>query len=154
MARREAKRSPGSGVNGAIILDILNLIGRFFKFGMETKQFPSPSMRRPVSVKPFLSSFLFFHSPLLYTSCAKRCPGLQRYARRRGRTGLKRNRLRRIVLHSVASGGRKIGLKIRCPQGRVGSTPSSGTKLKVLALLSWRFVLFAKKTVLFSIESV
>jgi hypothetical protein len=28
--------------DGAIILDILNLIGRFFKFGMETKQFPSP----------------------------------------------------------------------------------------------------------------
>jgi len=28
------------GVDGAIILDILNLIGRFFKFGMETKQFP------------------------------------------------------------------------------------------------------------------
>jgi hypothetical protein len=26
----------------AIILDILNLIGRFFKFGMETKQFPGP----------------------------------------------------------------------------------------------------------------
>ncbi len=25
----------------AIILDILNLIGRFFKFGMETKQFRS-----------------------------------------------------------------------------------------------------------------
>jgi hypothetical protein len=25
-----------------IILDILNLIGRFFKFGMETKEFPSP----------------------------------------------------------------------------------------------------------------
>ena len=29
------------GADGAIILDILNLIGRFFKFGMETKQFPS-----------------------------------------------------------------------------------------------------------------
>jgi hypothetical protein len=29
-------------VDGAIILDILNLIGRFFKFGMETKQFSSP----------------------------------------------------------------------------------------------------------------
>jgi hypothetical protein len=28
--------------DGAIILDILNLVGRFFKFGMETKQFPSP----------------------------------------------------------------------------------------------------------------
>jgi hypothetical protein len=27
--------------DGAIILDILNLVGRFFKFGMETKQFPS-----------------------------------------------------------------------------------------------------------------
>lgn len=26
------------GVDGAIILDILNLIGRFFKFGTETKQ--------------------------------------------------------------------------------------------------------------------
>jgi hypothetical protein len=33
-------------LDGAIILDILNLIGRFFKFGMETKQFSSPSMRR------------------------------------------------------------------------------------------------------------
>jgi hypothetical protein len=30
--------------DGAIILDILNLVGRFFKFGMETKQFPSPNM--------------------------------------------------------------------------------------------------------------
>src|SRR5580704_11297105 len=43
--------------DGAIILDILNLIGRFFKFGMETKQFPSPSMRRPVDVKHTLTFF-------------------------------------------------------------------------------------------------
>jgi hypothetical protein len=28
------------GIDGAIILDILNFIGRFFNFGMETKQFP------------------------------------------------------------------------------------------------------------------
>ena len=32
IARRRADR--------AIVLDILNLIGRFFKLGMETKQFP------------------------------------------------------------------------------------------------------------------
>jgi hypothetical protein len=30
-------RMPADGV---IIVDILNLIGRFFKFGMETEQFP------------------------------------------------------------------------------------------------------------------
>jgi hypothetical protein len=29
-------------VDGEIIHGILNLIGRFFKGGMETKQFPSP----------------------------------------------------------------------------------------------------------------
>jgi hypothetical protein len=39
---RPKGRSLGCGADGAIILDILNLIGRFFKFGMETKQFPSP----------------------------------------------------------------------------------------------------------------
>jgi hypothetical protein len=40
--------------------------------------------------------------------------------------------------------GRRGGLKIRCPQGRVGSTPSSGTNLKIPR----------KKTVLSCIESV
>jgi hypothetical protein len=30
----------GRGVNQAIILDILSRSGRFFKLGMETKQFP------------------------------------------------------------------------------------------------------------------
>jgi hypothetical protein len=39
---RPKGRSLGCGADGAIILDILNLIGRFFKFGMETKQFPRP----------------------------------------------------------------------------------------------------------------
>jgi hypothetical protein len=33
---------------------------------MKTKQFPSPSMRRPVSVKPFLSFFSLFFFLLLY----------------------------------------------------------------------------------------
>ena len=34
--------------DGAIILDILNLVGRFLKFGMETKQFPSPNIASSV----------------------------------------------------------------------------------------------------------
>jgi hypothetical protein len=40
--RGQKVESLGCGADGAIILDILNLIGRFIKFGMETKQFPSP----------------------------------------------------------------------------------------------------------------
>ena len=28
--------------------------------------------------------------------------------------------------------GRRDGLKIRCPQGRAGSTPATGTKLKAI----------------------
>ena len=33
-----------AGPIGAMILDILNFIGRFFKGGMETNQFPSPAL--------------------------------------------------------------------------------------------------------------
>ena len=32
--------------------------------------------------------------------------------------------------------GRRGGLKIRCPQGRVGSTPSSGTTATFLEMLA------------------
>ena len=43
-------------VDGAIILHILNFIGRFFKLGMETKQFPSPDWSKRKS--PNSSSFV------------------------------------------------------------------------------------------------
>jgi len=39
---RGQKVDRSDGADGAIIVDILNLIGRFLKFGMETKQFPNP----------------------------------------------------------------------------------------------------------------
>ena len=45
------------GVDGAIILDILKLIGRFFKFGIETKQFPSPVES---AYRPFKALLYFF----------------------------------------------------------------------------------------------
>src|SRR5713101_8976008 len=35
-----------AGSMGRSSLDMLNFIGRFFKFGMETKQFPSPDKSR------------------------------------------------------------------------------------------------------------
>jgi hypothetical protein len=59
-----------AGADGAIILDILDLIGRFFKFGMErsNSQVLIGRNRTSLTMLTLSSPFFFFCTPFLHTS--------------------------------------------------------------------------------------